>query len=469
MKLLDGKVAIITGGSRGIGRAIARKYAEEGASVAITARNINEEVQAFVTELETLGVKAKAYTSDASQFDAAHELVKEVVAEFGRIDILINNAGVTQDTLMMRMTEEQWDTVININLKGAFNLIHAVTPFMMKQRSGNIINMSSVVGISGNAGQANYAASKAGMIGLTKSIAKEMGSRGIRANTIAPGFIATDMTHALSDEVRKQWEAQIPQRRAGSPEDVAGVAVFLASDLASYVTWRYEYVSPMVIYEDNHLLIVSKRPGEIVQGDKTGDIPMVESLKLYLKEKYNKPGNVFLGLVHRLDRPVGGLVIFAKTSKALSRMTQMFAKGEVQKSYLAIVSDKPQEAQARLTHYLVRNEKQNKSYAYHQERANSKRAELSYRLISNGEHYHLVEVDLHTGRHHQIRCQLSAIGCPIKGDLKYGAKRSNPDGSISLLSYRLRFRHPVSGVDLDIKAPLPNERIWRELGQSLED
>lgn len=225
----------------------------------------------------------------------------------------------------------------------------------------------------------------------------------------------------------------------------------------------------MVIYEDNHLLIVSKRPGEIVQGDKTGDVPMVESLKLYLKEKYNKPGNVFLGLVHRLDRPVGGLVIFAKTSKALSRMTQMFAKSEVQKSYLAIVTDKPQEAQARLTHYLVRNEKQNKSYAYHQERANSKRAELSYRLISSGEHYHLVEVDLHTGRHHQIRCQLSAIGCPIKGDLKYGAKRSNPDGSISLLSYRLRFRHPVSGVDLDIKAPLPNERIWRELGQSLVD
>ena len=225
----------------------------------------------------------------------------------------------------------------------------------------------------------------------------------------------------------------------------------------------------MVIYEDNHLLIVSKRPGEIVQGDKTGDVPMVESLKLYLKEKYNKPGNVFLGLVHRLDRPVGGLVIFAKTSKALSRMTQMFAKGEVQKSYLAIVTDRPQEAQARLTHYLVRNEKQNKSYAYHQERANSKRAELSYRLISSGEHYHLVEVDLHTGRHHQIRCQLSAIGCPIKGDLKYGAKRSNPDGSISLLSYRLRFRHPVSGIDLDIKAPLPNERIWRELGQSLVD
>ena len=216
----------------------------------------------------------------------------------------------------------------------------------------------------------------------------------------------------------------------------------------------------MVIYEDNHLLIVSKRPGEIVQGDKTGDIPMVESLKLYLKEKYNKPGNVFLGLVHRLDRPVGGLVIFAKTSKALSRMTQMFAKGEVQKSYLAIVTDRPQDTQARLTHYLVRNEKQNKSYAYHQERANSKRAELSYRLISNGEHYHLVEVDLHTGRHHQIRCQLSAIGCPIKGDLKYGAPRSNPDGSICLHAAHIEFEHPVSHKLISISAPYPTLPIW---------
>lgn len=236
MKLLEGKVAIITGASRGIGRAIARKYAEEGASVAITARSISTEVEEFVKELESLEVKAKAYTSDASLFDAAHQLVSEVHQEFGRIDILINNAGITQDALMMRMSEQQWDSVININLKGAFNLIHAVTPIMMKQRSGNIINMSSVVGVSGNAGQANYAASKAGMIGLTKSIAKEMGSRGIRANTIAPGFIITDMTHALSDEVRKQWEAQIPVRRGGTPEDIAGVAVFLASDMASYIT-----------------------------------------------------------------------------------------------------------------------------------------------------------------------------------------------------------------------------------------
>lgn len=236
MKLLEGKVAIITGASRGIGKAIARKYAEEGASVALTARHINEEVVAFVQELEGLGVTAKAYTSDASDFEAAHDLVKTVVEDFGSIDILVNNAGITQDALLMRMTEEQWDNVININLKGAFNLIHAVTPFMMKARSGNIINVSSVVGVSGNAGQANYAASKAGMIGLTMSVAKEMGSRGIRANTIAPGFIVTDMTHALSDDVRKQWEAQIPLRRAGQPEDVAGIAVFLASELSSYVT-----------------------------------------------------------------------------------------------------------------------------------------------------------------------------------------------------------------------------------------
>lgn len=236
MGLLQGKVAIITGASRGIGRAIARKYAEEGADVILTARTINEEVQTFVKELEALGVKAKAYSSDVSLFDTAHELVAEIHKEFGHIDILVNNAGITQDALMMRMTEEQWDNVININLKGAFNLIHAVTPIMMKQRSGNIINMSSVVGVSGNAGQANYAASKAGMIGLTKSIAKEMGSRGIRANTITPGFIVTDMTHALSEEVRKQWEAQIPLRRGGTPEDVAQVALFLASDMSSYVT-----------------------------------------------------------------------------------------------------------------------------------------------------------------------------------------------------------------------------------------
>lgn len=219
----------------------------------------------------------------------------------------------------------------------------------------------------------------------------------------------------------------------------------------------------MVVYEDNHLLIVNKRPGEIVQGDKTGDIPMVESLKAYLKEKYNKPGNVFLGLVHRLDRPVGGLVIFAKTSKALSRMTQMFAKGEVRKTYRAIVCQAPEIPSARLVHYLVRNEKQNKSYPYQTERPHSKRAELSYSHLSSGERYHLLEVQLHSGRHHQIRCQLAAIGCVIKGDLKYGAARSNSDGSISLLSYRLQFTHPVSGTPIDLIAPTPDDNLWIEL------
>ncbi len=223
----------------------------------------------------------------------------------------------------------------------------------------------------------------------------------------------------------------------------------------------------MVVYEDNHLLIVNKRPGEIVQGDKTGDIPMVDSLKAYLKEKYNKPGNVFLGLVHRLDRPVGGLVIFAKTSKALSRMTQMFAKGEIQKTYMAIVCKAPDVPAQRLKHYLVRNERLNKSFAYEQEQAGSKRAELSYRLLSSGNRYHLLEVALHTGRHHQIRCQLAKIGCVIKGDLKYGAARSNPDASISLLSYRLRFVHPVSGVELNLTAPIPEDKLWQELSERI--
>ncbi len=217
------------------------------------------------------------------------------------------------------------------------------------------------------------------------------------------------------------------------------------------------------MYEDNHLLIISKRPGEIVQGDKTGDEPMVDSLKGYLKQKYNKPGNVFLGLVHRLDRPVGGLVVFAKTSKALSRMTQMFAKGEVQKSYLAIVSSAPKMSTQRLIHYLVKNEKQNKSYAFQKERSGSKKAELTYRHVASGERYHLLEVALHTGRHHQIRCQLAAIGCVIKGDLKYGADRSNADGSISLLSYRIRFTHPVSKTQIDLLAPIPQDRLWQEL------
>lgn len=236
MGLLQGKVAIITGSSRGIGKAVALKFAQEGADVIITSRRNDPETQAFAEELKTLGVKAKSYASDASSFDVAHQLVEEVMQDFGRIDILVNNAGITQDGLMMRMSEAQWDEVINANLKSAFNMTHAVTPIMMRQRSGNIINMSSVVGISGNAGQCNYAASKAGMIGLSKSLAKELGARGVRVNTIAPGFITTDMTHVLSEEVRKQWESQIPARRAGKPEEVAGVAVFLASELSAYVT-----------------------------------------------------------------------------------------------------------------------------------------------------------------------------------------------------------------------------------------
>ena len=236
MNLLANKVAIITGAGRGIGHAIALKYAQEGASVVITDLKIDETVEAFVKELEGLGVKAKAYASNAANFEDAHKLVEAVVADFGRIDVLVNNAGITRDGLMMRMTEEQWDLVINVNLKSAFNLIHAVTPVMVKQRSGSIINMASVVGVSGNAGQANYSASKAGMIGLAKSIAKELGARGVRANAIAPGFIITDMTGALSEEVRKQWEVQIPLRRGGTPEDVANVATFLASDLSSYVS-----------------------------------------------------------------------------------------------------------------------------------------------------------------------------------------------------------------------------------------
>lgn len=236
MKLLEGKVALVTGAGRGIGKAIALRYAEAGADVAFTDLVINEAVEATVKELETMGVKAKAYASNAANFDETHEVVKAVVADFGRIDVLVNNAGITKDGLMMRMSEEQWDAVINVNLKSAFNFIHAVTPIMAKQRSGSIINMSSVVGVSGNAGQCNYSASKAGMIGLAKSIAKEMGPRGIRANCIAPGFIITEMTNQLSQEIKDQWAAQIPLRRGGTPEDVANVALFLASDLSSYVS-----------------------------------------------------------------------------------------------------------------------------------------------------------------------------------------------------------------------------------------
>lgn len=236
MNLLQGKTAIITGAARGIGKAIAIKFASEGANVAFTDLAIDENALATQKEIEAFGVKAKAYASNAANYQETAEVVAEIQKEFGQIDILVNNAGITRDGLMMRMSEEQWDMVININLKSAFNFIHAVTPVMMKQKSGSIINMSSVVGVSGNAGQTNYSASKAGMIGLAKSIAKELGSRGIRANAIAPGFIITEMTGALSDKVREEWEKQIPLRRGGTPEDVADVATFLASDMSSYVT-----------------------------------------------------------------------------------------------------------------------------------------------------------------------------------------------------------------------------------------
>lgn len=236
MKLLEGKTALVTGAARGIGKAIALKFANEGANIAFTDLNIDEIGNATEHEIASLGVKCKGYASNAANFDESHAVVDEIMKDFGRIDILVNNAGITKDGLIMRMNEQQWDAVINVNLKSAFNFIHAVTPVMMKQKSGSIINMSSVVGISGNAGQANYSASKAGMIGLAKSTAKELGSRGIRANSIAPGFIITEMTGQLSEEVRKEWAKQIPLRRGGTPEDVANAALFLASDLSSYVS-----------------------------------------------------------------------------------------------------------------------------------------------------------------------------------------------------------------------------------------
>ena len=236
MGLLEGKVALITGAARGIGKAIALKYAEEGADVAFTDLVINEAAEQTVAELEAFGHKVKAYASNAASFEETHAVVDEVLKEFGRIDILVNNAGITKDGLMLRMSEQQWDAVLTVNLKSAFNFIHALTPVMAKQRSGSIISMSSVVGVSGNAGQCNYSASKAGLIGLTKSIAKEMGPRGIRANCIAPGFIISDMTAALPDDVREQWVKTIPLRHGGTPEDVANVALFLASDLSSYVS-----------------------------------------------------------------------------------------------------------------------------------------------------------------------------------------------------------------------------------------
>lgn len=236
MKLLEGKVAIITGGARGIGKAISICFAKAGCDVAFTDLFADENFKNTENELKAFGVRAKGYASDASKYEESLAMVDQIVADFGKIDVLVNNAGITRDGLLMRMTEEQWDMVININLKSAFNLTKGVTKYMMKQRSGSIVNMSSVVGVSGNAGQCNYSASKAGLIGFTKSVAQEFGPRGIRCNAIAPGFIITEMTAKLSDEVREGWAQKIPLRRGGTPEDVANVALFLASDLSAYVS-----------------------------------------------------------------------------------------------------------------------------------------------------------------------------------------------------------------------------------------
>lgn len=236
MKLLEGKTGIITGAARGIGREIALAFARNGANVAFTDMNADDNFIGLENELKSLGVKAKGYVSDASKYEASQAMVDEIAKEFGQIDILVNNAGITRDTLLMRMTEEQWDLVMNVNLKSVFNLTKAVQKYMLKQKNGSIINMSSVVGVSGNAGQANYSASKAGIIGFTKSIARELGSRNIRCNAIAPGFIITEMTHKLPEEVRDEWVKKIPLQRGGTPTDVANATVFLASDLSSYVS-----------------------------------------------------------------------------------------------------------------------------------------------------------------------------------------------------------------------------------------
>lgn len=236
MKLLQDQVVLITGASRGIGKAIAEEFVKQGATVAFTYASSEEKAKALESELTALGGKVKGFKSDAANFDAAQTLVDEVIATFGTIDVLINNAGITRDTLLMRMSEEQWDEVINTNLKSAFNLTKAVQRPMLKARKGSIINMSSVVGVSGNAGQSNYAASKAGLIGFTKSIAQELGSRNIRCNAIAPGFIETEMTAALDEKVVQDWRNSIPLKRGGSPVDVANVAIFLASDMSAYVT-----------------------------------------------------------------------------------------------------------------------------------------------------------------------------------------------------------------------------------------
>ena len=236
MKLLEGKTGLITGGARGIGRAVAIAFAKQGANVAFSDMKADENFQNLEKELNAIGVKAKGYVSDASSFDASQTLVDEIIKDFGRIDILVNNAGITRDTLLMRMTEEQWDLVMNVNLKSVFNLTKAAQKYMLKQKFGSIINMSSVVGVSGNAGQSNYSASKAGIIGFTKSVARELGSRNIRCNAIAPGFIVSEMTEQLPEEVRNEWIQKIPLRRGGTPNDVADICVFLGSELSSYVS-----------------------------------------------------------------------------------------------------------------------------------------------------------------------------------------------------------------------------------------
>lgn len=236
MKLLEGKVAVVTGAARGIGRAVALCFAENGADIAFTDLAVDDNAKATEEAIKNLGVRCKAYASNAADFKQTHEVVEEIMRDFGRIDVLVNNAGITRDGLMLKMDEKQWDMVLNVNLKSAFNFIHAVTPIMMRQKGGSIINMSSVVGVHGNAGQANYSASKAGMIGLAKSIALELGSRGVRANAIAPGFIITEMTDKLPDAVKEDWNKKIPLRRGGTPEEIAKVALFLASDLSSYVS-----------------------------------------------------------------------------------------------------------------------------------------------------------------------------------------------------------------------------------------
>jgi 3-oxoacyl-[acyl-carrier protein] reductase len=236
MKLLEGKTAIITGAARGIGRSIAIRLGQEGANVAFTDLKLSEHTESLVKELSELGVKAKGYASDASNYAETESVVNEIVKDFGTVDILVNNAGITMDTLLMRMTEQQWDTVINVNLKSVFNFTKAVQKTMLQNRKGSIVNLSSVVGVHGNAGQSNYSASKAGIIGFTKSVALELGSRNIRCNAVAPGFIITEMTAKLTDEVKKRWEESIPMKRGGTPEEVANVCLFLASDLSSYVS-----------------------------------------------------------------------------------------------------------------------------------------------------------------------------------------------------------------------------------------